>query len=344
MKITKCVLLGFVVAANMCAANSVYLAQSSAGGNTGADCADAKAVSYFNSSGNWSATPTGIQIGPATVVHLCGIITTELSFQGSGSSGNVVELRFETGASIQISPGMDASGIINTHAFSWILVDGGVSQPCGWNTSTNFTEGTCNGTIENMLYGSSGASCPGGACTTQFAGSNTAMINGTGSNVEIRNLNMGPAYVHISTGGGATDGNGTGCILVENGSNWNVHDSKLHDGLWCVTDGWLSGTQSNMVFSSNEIYNNSHDFAIDGTATINGLTISGNYSHNHSNWDTTGDDNHANFVHFFTSVGTGTASNIGIYNNIIGGNTRGRCNGLRSFQRGVHIVWPVRDV
>ena len=67
------------------AANSVYISQS--GGGTGASCASPLAASYFNTSGNWSATPTGTQIGPGTTVFLCGVITTNLTFQGNGSVG-----------------------------------------------------------------------------------------------------------------------------------------------------------------------------------------------------------------------------------------------------------------
>lgn len=67
-------------------ATAVYLAQSAVGAGNGLDCADARAVSYFNSSGNWGTGST--QIGPGTTVHLCGSsITTALTFQGSGSAG-----------------------------------------------------------------------------------------------------------------------------------------------------------------------------------------------------------------------------------------------------------------
>ena len=46
---------------------NVYIAQNSVGANTGADCADAYALSFFNNSGNWGAGPP--QIGPGTTVH-----------------------------------------------------------------------------------------------------------------------------------------------------------------------------------------------------------------------------------------------------------------------------------
>ena len=54
-------------------ANDVYIAQSAAGTANGADCADAKAASFFNTISNWG-TGAG-QIGAGTTVHLCGTNT-----------------------------------------------------------------------------------------------------------------------------------------------------------------------------------------------------------------------------------------------------------------------------
>lgn len=74
-------------------ANNVYLSQTAQGTGTGADCNDALAASYFNSSSNWtSSSPTGIEIGPGTTVHLCNTITSILSFQGSGVNGSPIVL------------------------------------------------------------------------------------------------------------------------------------------------------------------------------------------------------------------------------------------------------------
>src|SRR3990167_5448272 len=70
------------------ASSNIYLSQSAAGSGDGSSCANARAVSFFNSSGNWGTGAT--QIGPGTVVHLCGTITTDLTFQGSGASGSPV--------------------------------------------------------------------------------------------------------------------------------------------------------------------------------------------------------------------------------------------------------------
>src|SRR5579872_1280282 len=94
-----------ILAASFSAASDIYIAQNAAGANTGADCADAHAASWFNTSSNWG-TGAG-QIGPGTVVHVCGTWTGStnqtafLTFQSGGNSGSVVTLRFEPGAIMQ---------------------------------------------------------------------------------------------------------------------------------------------------------------------------------------------------------------------------------------------------
>ena len=79
-------------------AEDFYIAQTYQGGNTGADCSDAYAVTFFNTSGNWTNPKTSGKIGPGDTVHLCGTITSSLNFQNSGSSGSVITLLFESGA------------------------------------------------------------------------------------------------------------------------------------------------------------------------------------------------------------------------------------------------------
>ncbi|MBV9573020.1 MAG: hypothetical protein JOY93_03120, partial [Acidobacteriales bacterium] len=309
----------FVIsAAGFSAASDIYIAQNATGGNSGADCADAHSASWFNTSASWGSG--GGQIGPGTTVHLCGIITSELYAQGGGSAGNPVTILFESGAKIQVSPGCDANGCLNLGGSSNLVIDGGLNQPCGWNTATNSSKGSCNGQIENMLYGSRGASCPGGPCTTQASSSNGNLILCSGcSNIEIRNLEVGPSYIHTGSG---DDTGGTQGILMKNGSNWNVHDNKMHDGSWhtilVYTNG---GTSSNWTISNNEFYNNGHMMAVGaaGASTLNGLTITGNYCHDMSNWDTSSDYWHNNCLHSFGAQGS-TLNNFILANNIMAGN------------------------
>src|SRR4029450_8622175 len=80
-------------------ANDVYITQAGAGTQAGTSCANAKPLSYFNTAANWSATPTGILIGPDTTVHVCGTNTVAgganaLDVKGSGTSGHPVTVFF----------------------------------------------------------------------------------------------------------------------------------------------------------------------------------------------------------------------------------------------------------
>ena len=89
------------------ASSNVYLSQSAAGSGDGSSCANARAVSFFNSSSNWGAGAT--QIGPGTVVRLCGTITSDMVTAGAGAAGNHV------------------------------VIDGtGSTQPGDWNLRNNF--------------------------------------------------------------------------------------------------------------------------------------------------------------------------------------------------------------
>src|SRR5437879_11525776 len=80
---------------------STYIAQAVAGADTGADCNNAHAATFFNTAANWGAGAS--QIGAGTIVHLCGTIATALTAQGSGSAGNVITILFEPSAKISMA-------------------------------------------------------------------------------------------------------------------------------------------------------------------------------------------------------------------------------------------------
>src|SRR5580765_1066192 len=141
MKKTLLALLLLLLGPAAWATNAVYISQSGAGTLDGSSCANAKPTSYFNNSANWSATPTGVQIGPDTTVHLCGTITggvgtTALTVQGSGTSGHPVTIVAETGFNLT-SPSWSFNGAINVNGKSFITLD-------GQNTGT--IQNTANGT------------------------------------------------------------------------------------------------------------------------------------------------------------------------------------------------------
>src|SRR3989442_1401335 len=116
------------------ALDNVYVGQSVAGTDDGSNCANAKAVIFFNTPGNWGSGST--QIGPATTVHLCGTITTPLTVQGSGSAGSPITVRWEKDA--KISHATCSPSCLNMNGKSYITLDGGTN---------GIIEATANGTL-----------------------------------------------------------------------------------------------------------------------------------------------------------------------------------------------------
>lgn len=173
-------------------AGDVYLAQSDTGSASGASCANAKAYTYFNSAGNWSATPTGVQIGPGTTVHVCGTITisggaSALVVQGDGAAGNPVIVRWEPGAVLQSpyfagfnvngSCSSNCGGAVNITNHDYIVIDGG---------SSGIIQNTANGVSLANQQPSVGV----------YARSNNVIVRG----LTIRNL-----YLNDGASSGATD-------------------------------------------------------------------------------------------------------------------------------------------
>jgi hypothetical protein len=103
-----------------------YIAQNQAGTNDGSSCANARAVDWFNTTTNWANPKQSGRIGPGDTVHLCGTIVgpagaqNYLVFQGDGSAGNPITLKFEDGARM--------------------------SAPY-WNTAINFSSGSYIGGV-----------------------------------------------------------------------------------------------------------------------------------------------------------------------------------------------------
>jgi hypothetical protein len=294
------VLLLLLVGASTAHASNVYVAQSSAGAANGASCADALPVLFFNNSGNWGSGSS--KIGPGTTVHLCGTITTGLTAQGSGSSGNPITILFEAGAQISVRPGCGTNGCLNVARKSYIIVDGGAT--CGW---VNHSEVACNGKI--------------GSATATPAGTNFGIVADACANCEFRNLEIGPIFT--ATAYGATpSGN---CRGIQNlngtipGGTYKVHNNVIHDsgsGIVYVPGGANdSGLQ---VYNNSEHnLNSSLDISNNNNGTLTGAQVHDNHFGSTANWDNTGCPGHHNTLHAFAY--TTTNSGIDYYNNLIDG-------------------------
>lgn len=291
-------------------ANDVYLAQSAQGGNTGADCADAKAYSYFNSSGNWtSGTSGGTQIGPGTTVHLCGTFTMPagtvcaLSFQGGGSpTGGQVTLLFEANA-LATAPYWTTQTANSSGNIGGFI--------CGSGQNYITVDGGTNGTIQATANGANLGNNNSGA----------AICMSGSSNSEVKNVTIANMYVASKNSG--ANGNNTYAIVWLGGSNVTIDNNTTHDCRWCI-QYWYPGssTSSNLQIFNNTIYNTDHCISIgdgNGSAILNGTNlVYGNVCHDWFMFDNGGSDHHDGF-HIWAVHGGSVIKDIKIYNNYIYG-------------------------
>ena len=180
-----------ILAASFSAASDIYIAQNATGGNTGADCADAHAASWFNSSSNWGSSAG--KIGPGTTVHLCGTFTAPagssgyLTFQASGTSGNPITLLFESGAVLTAT--YWSGPVISVGANNYVTINGGTN---------GIIQATANGTnMANHQDNGAGVDC--------------GSVN-ICSDILVENLTIANLYVHAcsesSSYTACTDGGG----------------------------------------------------------------------------------------------------------------------------------------
>ena len=290
-----------LVLTSVCAASAtnIYIAQNAAGAANGADCADALAVTFFNTAANWGTGAA--QIGSGTTVHLCGTFTgiangTMLTARGSGSSGNPVTILFESGATLT-SPCWGPSGAINLGGNTFVTINGGT-----------------NGIIKNTANG-----------TRLTYAAPSVGISFSGSNATVENLTIENIYVHTSPSDTAIPNAGTqvNCIHFS-GSNILIHDNVMHDAGYCLFENYANG-DGNVSIYNNNLYNVDHGWMVATTSSGGSsgpFSFYGNYVHGYANWDTTADAYHHAAIHCFTSGTGGVAAHItalNIYNNLFTG-------------------------
>jgi hypothetical protein len=294
--------LGVLLSASAANANNLYVAQNSTGAGNGADCADAFPVTWFNSSANWGSGSN--QIGPGTTVHLCGTITTKLSVQGSGASGNVITVKWESGASLS-SP---AGSLIYLGSHSYLLFDGGT--PCGPGTACS---GSLSGTgiIQNTANGSGLAN----QTVNVYAFDGTA----NSANVEVRNLIIENLYVHSSVSDATSSSDvETGVFYgYPLGTGWSIHDSTEKDMGTCFQlQGFTTGATISIY--NNYCYNMDWGVGLAGSGTRTVL-IHDNHFGSTTNWDTSVDAFHHDGLHLYMAT-SATSIATEVYNNTFDGN------------------------
>jgi hypothetical protein len=257
----------------------VYVAQAGVGGETGASCATAHSVAWFNEESHWG---TGKPIAPGTTVDLCGTITSVLNTQKNGSSGNPIVLYFTSGAKIAMGgSGCPSSGCINVAGNSeYITINGGSD---GKIENTN--RGTAKEKSEAATTGIQANGCK--HCTIEnleIANLYVAEKGDTAGNTEIRGLAIRegtPEYVTIT------------------------HDTFTNMG-WAVNVE-MEPTSNHIEVVHNVFTHLTHGFT--PTANFNGgnvgpVVFAYNRFYGNLNWeDGETDTNHADAVHCFSQPG-----------------------------------------
>ena len=293
-------LVGDTVNAN---ATDLYVSQQATGLANGQDCANPLDVTHFNTLAYWVITnPVGTQIGPGTTVHLCGTLTTALSFQGSGTSGNPITLLFEPGAALNApywgtNSGSISQAAINVIGQSYIVING---------QNTGSISATANGTSLTYQNNSAGIYVSGG------------------SNVTVENLAISNMYVHVanSSTSGGNAGNSSVGIQVNQSNSFTAAGNTIHDATNGIFMGYASST-TGFTVSGNTIYNCNWGIASGdngSNSNLSGVNIYGNTIHDASNWDDTNDDYHHNGIYFWAVQGGSNVNAPNIYNNYIYGN------------------------
>lgn len=289
-------LILFVVLSQLGVAADYYFAASSAGSNNGSSCANAyswtDATNGINTSGKWAA---------GNKLHLCGTITgssggSGVQSQGSGTSISPITIKFETGAILQAphwggNPFTSVSGaIVIQHNF--ITVDGGT-----------------NGIIQNTLNGSTGATCPGGSCSSKLA---SVGVYSSGSSITIKNLQISQMYVHIAddTGGANVVG------IYTTGNNLIITNNLVRDAYYDIVSIFSSVTSAQI--SSNTLDHACHFIHIANQASSSsgsGYQIySNNMGPNQTEWTIASKGCTSNTP---VSTDSSSISNTVIYSNII---------------------------
>jgi hypothetical protein len=294
-------------------ATDVYIAQAAAGSANGSSCVNAHAYSFFNTSGNWGAGAS--QIGPGTTVHLCGTIGNALTAQGSGAAGSPITILFDAATSGQISmPYLPTTGALVLNNQSYFTVN-------GQNT----------GIIQSTNNGSPASLCPGSPYTNSVV--SKAISANTTTGVEIKNLTLGPIYVHLCTADDFTNNPPLvtpGPIAVEaayGSASLTIDGNTIHDCDWCIFGG--SNGQNNISINHNTIYNMDHGAGFGmalASGVMNGFYFYNNHLYGANVWDSNDKSYHHDGIHLFAYCANGSSfcsgtyiENVFIYDNTFDG-------------------------
>ena len=302
-------------------AQNFYIAQTQAGTGDGSSCTNAQPVSWFNTAGNWANPKLAGLIGPGDTVHLCGVISTPLTVEKSGSSGSPITILFEPNAKLSAPTwtgnsiaGSYPNAVIAGTDVSYITVDGG---------SNGIIEATNNG--DNLTYQN----------TVVGVGFGHYSSDNPDVGIEIKNLTIQNLYVRNQNSSSTIDPWG---ILLE-ASDSSAHNNNINwvgEGVMCIftpTGGQNVSVYSNVIKDMNDgiVFGSADSSSVfTGTVNIYNNDISDAYP-----WDDPTDNFHHEGFHFY-DYGPGLAANLlKVHGNYVHGNWGSHYTALFFFEGSV---------
>lgn len=278
---------------------NIWVAQTARGSNNGADSTNAHSIAWLNTANNWGTDAA--DISPGDKVLFCGICTTAVTIQASGTASKITTFTFAPGAKFS-KPAWPSSGAINANGKSYFIIDGGnvgtavASGEAAWHVNV---EATDNGTLfQNKL-------------------SPRSVYVRSATDVIIRNMKVMDGYVRDS---GSTDGidGGTG-IMLTGTKNLTIKNNYVE---WFENGVYMKGEGVNvegLLVDSNCIYNISNGILF-ACAGPNNTILGGHITHNRLNkfacWEAGG--HHNDGIQSMTSQAGNKITGLHVAYNYIG--------------------------
>jgi hypothetical protein len=295
----------------------IYISQDGTG--IGTSCVASLPVSWLNDGNNWGTGEN--QIGPGDTVHLCGVISENITVQGSGIQDNPITILFEDDAKISAPCFERFEGGSSVHGGAilvkyqdYITIDGGT-----------------NGVIENTDTGSTSL---GYTYTRSQVGSSSYIGNIQGAAgiiayesdyLAVRNLNIENIYVSDGemdnldpryTGRKGDSGSNAYALDFANCNNLLVENNVIHDAIFGIA--FNVGENYFIDANNNSIYHTAASFFVAGTGAEehigynNEVKIHHNHIYDADNWAYIGG------IKCIGSEDTMTLKGLKIYNNVVG--------------------------
>jgi hypothetical protein len=309
-----------------------YIAQTEQGNGDGASAANAKSVSWLNTSGNWANPKESGKIGPGDTVILTGTISTNWEVRASGTSGSPITVLFGTGAKMSAAV-FPATGAIRVVNKDYITIDGGATGIIG---GPNEDPAGINGIIENTDNGTGLGN----------AANSTGVSVMQGRYVTVKNLCVQNIYVRVATGDDTAEqrnkfGAGVAFIQESSRSAYNVElDNCLitHCYIAVVSDFGNGAENYHFHHYTARNCNWGGDCADrNSTSVLNNLRVHDCYFHSWTNWD--GPNNqHPHHNGFFTRANNfGVVNSAQYYNLKVGPGFTNRLNNFNASTSGIYF-------